>query len=174
MRVSPCRSERGKKSTLDPKCRLKSLGELKYYVRPAEGGWEGLGLEFKSAEELVSWICSHLDVIEPDRPRTYRRWMLYCYLRNATPIFTWYIRATPDQIYRLKEPWKLVKLVSSGCEDKVFDVDEIYEREKVKTPKDAAKIVNMLCNHIKARIAVPCDRRSASYFPHWILYCNSR
>jgi hypothetical protein len=145
--------------------RLRPLWELKYYVKP-EGGWEALGVEFKSSREFVEWICSRLDSIEPDRIRTYRQWVLYCYYIHATPVYRWYIRATPAGLYKIKEPWKQVKLARSRCggEPVPYRLDEPL--------KDPQQIADTLCRHINAGLAAPCDSRSASYFVHWILYCR--
>ncbi len=153
---------------------LRSLGELKYYVKPVDG-WSSLGLEFKTSKELVDWVCSNLGIIETDNTRTYRQWVLQCYLRSVSKglAIRWYIRATPEQLYQLKEPWRYVKLVRSGCKDELFDF-KTAELKELRTPKDPTTIADMLCRQIKARMAIPCDSRSASYFPHWILYCNSR
>jgi hypothetical protein len=151
---------------------LRSLGELKYYVKPVDG-WSSLGLEFKTSKELVDWVCSNLGIIETDNTRTYRQWVLQCYMRDVTKgsAIRWYIRATPEQLRQLKEPWRYVKVVSQ-CRDEPFKLNTDAGLKKLKTPKDPDAIADMLCRHIWARVAVPCDTRSTSYFYHWILFCS--
>jgi hypothetical protein len=145
--------------------RLRPLRELKRRVRPV-GGWRRLGLEFNTAEELVDWVCGHIFDIEPDRHKTYRRWVYFCYMRRLeVPVFKWYLRLKPDQFFRHRKPWLFVTLARRSCNNESvgYKIDEV--------PRDPAAIVEALCRHINARIAVPCDSRSVPYFTHWILYC---
>jgi hypothetical protein len=155
---------------------LRSLGELKYYVRPVLG-WNTLGLEFKSNKEFIDWMCANLTRIETENTKTFYKWVLFCYLRNMDPMkpkFGWYLRAGPDQIGKLKEPWRQIKLVRYRCELKPFSQQVVKDLKDLETPKDPAAIADMLCRHIHARLAVPCDSRSLPYFAQWVLYCNSR
>ncbi|MGC9119748.1 MAG: hypothetical protein ACP5I3_12295 [Thermoproteus sp.] len=131
----------------------RPLRELKHYVRPVEG-WEALGVQFKTREEFYDWICSHIYELEPDRHKTYRRWVLFCYDRQRPK--GWmdvkvYLRTTPDRP----------------------DVRQVFvENEKI--PRSWQRIVDEVCRYIEEMFAVPYDERSASYFPYWIIYCRRR